>query len=329
MTTPTLRTAHDLLAAVPFLLGFHPADSVVVVTVRARAILFLARHDVPADARSAEAAAQQCAEVARGYDAEGAVVIGYGPAAPVGPAAERLAGALRRAGVPVLDELRVEGDRYWSHERPPEGLAFRPDRTEVAAAAVFAGQVALPDRAAMADRIKSVGGTARALMTDATGRACVRMARMLDRDLPESGLGRLVRRAGRTAVRDAESRHRAGHRLTDDEVAWLGLLLLEVVVRDYACERPGAEDWRLELWADVLRRVNPEYAAPPACLLGYVAWQQGQGALARMALQRSLQADPDYRLAQLLDRILDSGIPPAELRRKPAPARRPRRRRAA
>nr|WP_305070542.1 DUF4192 family protein [Micromonospora sp. 4G55] len=43
----TVRSPADLLAAVPYLLGFHPADSVVVVAMRAQRVVFAARADLP------------------------------------------------------------------------------------------------------------------------------------------------------------------------------------------------------------------------------------------------------------------------------------------
>ena len=42
-----VRSPADLIAAVPYLLGFHPADSVVAVALRGRQIIFAARADLP------------------------------------------------------------------------------------------------------------------------------------------------------------------------------------------------------------------------------------------------------------------------------------------
>jgi len=315
--TLTVRSDADLLAAIPYMFGFHPADSVVVVAFRGRTVMFAARQDLRPDGDHAEEAAGQAAEVVLRQDVDGAMVIGYGERDRVTPTVQRVSRALRLAEVPVVDELRLTGGRYWSYrceERgccPVEGRPHRPEETAVAAAATFAGQVALPDRAALIARIAAVTGAERKAMADATVRAEDRIAELMARDLPDAGLARAVRRAGRAAVRDAERRYRSGRRLTDDEVAWLGAMLVDVAVRDYAWERIGVETWCADLWTDVVRRVQPDYVPAPACLLGFAAWRQGQGALAYAAVDRALAADREYVMAGLLAQILGLGLSPA------------------
>jgi len=49
----------------------------------------------------------------------------------------------------------------------------------------------------------------------------------------------------------------------------------------------------------------------PAALLGFVAWQSGNGALANVALDRALAEDPHYSMAVLLRQAVDSGAPPS------------------
>jgi hypothetical protein len=122
-----------------------------------------------------------------------------------------------------------------------------------------------------------------------------------------------TRRAGRAAVRDAERVYRSGRRLTDDEAAWLGVLLVDIGVRDYAWQRCAGEDWRVGLWTDLLRRMPPRYVPAPAGLLAFTAWRQGQGALASAAVDRALEAEPHYSMAQLLGQVLDEGMSPEVL----------------
>jgi Domain of unknown function (DUF4192) len=122
-------------------------------------------------------------------------------------------------------------------------------------------------------------------------------------------------------------RYRSGGRLTDDEVAWLGMVLVETKIRDYAWMRTAGEDWRIDLWTDVTRRVDPLYVPAPAALLGFAAWRKGQGALANAALDRALSAEPYYPMAQLIGQILQEGVPPDLIDLTPprAPHRRNRR----
>src|SRR5690349_19587406 len=96
---PTLSLSYpaDALAAIPYLLGFHPTDSVVVLAIRGRHAVLAARHDLPpggapepAPAAGDSAAAGPGATVAglvahlaaavRQQSATAAIVVGYGPA---------------------------------------------------------------------------------------------------------------------------------------------------------------------------------------------------------------------------------------------------------
>ncbi|MBX6358354.1 MAG: DUF4192 domain-containing protein, partial [Micromonosporaceae bacterium] len=358
-TRLTVRSTVDLLALVPCLLGFHPADSLVVVAMRRGQVIFAARGDLPA-ARAPRAAsgalAGQLAAVVRRQGCEAAVVIGYGPADRVAAAAPVGCDALSRQGVQVLDALRVTAGRYFSllcadpRCCPPDGTAFDASASPLAAEAVFAGQVVLPDRDALVRQLAPVGGPARESMHLAAGRAEDRLARLLAGAAgatsgkpdagrpapggPETPAGRgaaAVLRAGRAAVRQALARGEAGQRLTDDEVAWLALLLCHPVVRDFAWQRTGPDDWQIALWTDVLRRVEPDLAAAPGSLLAFAAWRSGFGSLAGIALERALDADPAYPMALVLDDMLRRGLPPSTLDGWPAVGRggrRPRRRRA-
>jgi hypothetical protein len=333
-STLPVRSLREFLAAVPYVLGFHPADSVVVVALRGARIAFAARHDLPdlgTDAEQARAHAARTAELVVRQGAERAIVIGYGDPARVTPAVLRATEALRRRHFPVIDELRVTGGRFWSYGCkdldccPVDGTPCGPGDTAVAARATYQGKVALPDRDAFVAQLAPVAGDERSAMAAATDRAVERLAGLHTGD----DITRAVLRAGRTAVRDAERRYRSGSRLTNDDAAWLGVLLRDIRVRDHAWERCGAEDWRLRLWTDVLRRVQPPYVPAPGGLLAFTAWRQGQGALAAAAVDRALRADPDYPMAQLIGQALDEGLPPALLDepRRAGPAPRAGRRR--
>jgi len=306
----------ELIAAVPYLIGFHPADSIAVVAVRGKKVVFAARHDLPERELPADLAWADAAEVASVVASQGvtaATVIGYGEPARVAPTTFRVAEALSRANVPVLDQLRVTDGRFWSYlctERgccPDEGRPCLPADSAIAAAATYTGAVALPDRAALVDQIAPACGPEQAA---ATVRAERRLAALCDRESHEAGFVRQVRRAGRAAVREAERRYRSGKRLTDDEVAWLGVLLVHLPVRDYAWERTGDEPWWVGLWTTVLRRVEPMYVPAPACLLSFAAWRTGHGALARAAVDRAFAEEPQYAMASLLGDLLQLGVHP-------------------
>jgi len=55
----------------------------------------------------------------------------------------------------------------------------------------------------------------------------------------------------------------------------------------------------------------PDQVATPALsVLATFTWWRGDGALTRVALDRALRCDPDYRLALLLQRMVDLAIRP-------------------
>lgn len=322
----TVRSTADLITAVPYLLGFHPSDSLVVVAMRDHRVVFAARADLPTPAPP-DGMDQACAEVAayltqvvERQNVESVTIVGYGVPSRVTPAVDALRAAFGQVNRRVVDALRVTDGRYWSYLCdnpeccPPDGVPFDRTASPIAAAATVAGQVALPDRAALAGRIAAVEGTSREVTREATAQAMTRLADLLGGALPIEPAGdRILRRAGEPAVRQAADRYRDGGRLTDDEVAWLGLLLTHVPVRDHAWERIDTEEFHLALWTDVVRRVEPDLVPAPACLLAFAAWRAGQGALASLALERALRVRPDYSMALLLEDVLRQGIPPSML----------------
>jgi hypothetical protein len=325
----SVRSPLDLLAAVPYLLGFHPAQSLVVAGLRRSRLVFTARVDLPpagARAGTLRARARHTAAVIARQRVTGAILIGYGPADRVTPMVGVVRDALKERSIAVDEELRVEGDRYWSllcNEPgccPPDGLRLDPASTTVAATATLAGQVALPDRAALAAHVAPVAGAARSAVDRATERADERLGALLATAQPTDLLGgRALRAAGMAAVEEAIAHHRAGRPLAPDDVAWLTVVLLHPPVRDHAWAATDGEDWAVDLWTDVLRRAAADLVAAPASLLAFAAWRAGRGPLASVALERALQADPTYPMALLLEEVLCGGVPPSSLDGWPNP----------
>src|SRR5690349_21751200 len=216
----SLRSLDDLLAVVPYLLGFHPTECALLLGTRDSRIAFQLRADLPQAAEAGRFAARNADVVVR-QRATAAVLLGYGPGPTVTPVVDALRAALASRGVEVLDALRVDRGRYWSYLCteprccPAEGRRFDPASHPLAVEAVVAGRVALPSRRAPAERLAPIEGPARAAMTAATNRAGERLVRLLSSTSVDPGSG--ARAAGTDAVDRALARHRAGDRLTDDE----------------------------------------------------------------------------------------------------------------
>lgn len=297
----TVRNTSDLIAVTPYLLGFHPSDSIVVIGTVGPAVCFAARHDLPAPGADG---AEAIAALVAAQEPESVSVLGFGPPARVDHTVRALVQNLQTHGVRVLQRVRITGGRWWSYDCanpgccPPEGNPVPSPHSEIAASAVLQGQVALPNRQALVAQIAAVDGPQRDEMRQLTAQVCVRA--------PVSSDAR--RRAGRRLVRVAEERYASGRTLTLRETAELGILLADPWVFSHAVERTRDEAWRIGLWTEVTRRVEPAWTAPAAALLSYSAWRAGLGSLARVAIDRALLHDPGHRFSGALDRLLAAGI---------------------
>src|SRR5262245_30004287 len=84
----TLRTPTDVLAAVPYLLGFHPGESVVIIGLHGARLAFNVRADLPPAARPPHAGP---ADAGVPPDQPPAAAAPDRPADPAGQLAEQLA----------------------------------------------------------------------------------------------------------------------------------------------------------------------------------------------------------------------------------------------
>jgi hypothetical protein len=318
---------------VPHLLGFHPSRSLVVLGVRGRAdqVCLAFRYDLPdpPDTEvSADIAAHACAVLAR-TQITAAIVIGYGPATLAGPAIEPAAGAMLHAGVDVLAVLRAEGGRYWSALCrdpaccPADGACYDPCSHPAAAVLSQAGISAYPDRAALARTLEPPPGSAR-VTRQATSRA-LRRADTLIAAAQQAGTdpAAALAGAGRRAVRQAIWQYRSGAAaISAPRRAFLAVVLADLQVRDdaWALMDPEFRACHLRLWTDVVTGAAPEFVPGPASLLAFTAWQSGEGALANVAVERALAADPAYTMALLIGQAVQAGLPPSAARLPMTPA---------
>lgn len=86
---------------------------------------------------------------------------------------------------------------------------------------------------------------------------------------------------------------------------------------DGAATGPG--DWSEEVLAvrsrlvELARLVPEELIPPTLTLVAHLAWWSGDGTVAGIALERALEVDPDYRLADLMSGLLSHGVRPWDL----------------
>lgn len=300
-----INRREDLLGYVPYALGFHPANSIVLLGLsRLMQISLVTRAD--ADHPTREVTRHFCLTLQRARSVCGLFLLGYGPEAIGGPV-QTIARDLRARNYLVHEVLRVTDGRYHCLDcngcTAPSGRPFDVATTATAATMTYAGMVARPSRQDVEKLVRPIGGLAAVSMKQAVERAEQRFSGVRD--------NAMLLELGRQAVDEALARARERLKLSDDEVAWLSVLMVDSDVRDHAWTRTDGQDWQLEFWLDMTRRAEPILAAPMASLLAWCAWRQGDGGpLAIAALERAMRIDPDYDLARMLSELLFQSYPP-------------------
>ncbi|MFC6080008.1 DUF4192 domain-containing protein [Sphaerisporangium aureirubrum] len=327
--SPILLTSpDDILGAVPYLLGFHPAESLVVIAFSGRGargeLRVTTRWDLPAG----PGAFDRLVPLLRRERVTHTIVAGFGAGTLVTPAVEEVLRLLRDAGIEVIEALRADEARYWSYVCPrveccpPEGRRYDPVAGRVAARATVDGLVALPGREELRRSVRPVAGPARKAMREATELAASGVrSRLTGMAVPDEFPGLFVSE-GLARVRAAVGTSVAGGRLTDREAASIGLDLAVIRIRDEAwtliCDE--TENAHIALWGDLTRRLEPRFVPPVASLLAAASWRHGDCALAAMAVERALAEDPTYSMANLLAEGLRQLVSPTVLRdRMPTP----------
>lgn len=307
MTTPTfrIRSEADVLALVPYTLGFHPVDSLVLITLDGAKHPFQARIDLPDDLDLLPEIADSVVSAALRNGAERALVVLYTDDECLAQAtADATAALLDQAGVPVVLMIRADGSRWFrlGDGSSAEGEPYDVLGHELTSRAVLDGKVTYRDRGELADSLSPVDPVtvedveaehAALPALERTGQALLletlwmreQVVALLDPPhVPDiSTVARFLRALPVTDVRD---------------LIWCDI------------SRDNAESHSL-LWREVVRRSPEHLVAPAAGLLAFSAWLSGDGALAWCAVDRCLCADPDHVLGQLVGQALTSAMPPS------------------
>lgn len=319
-----MNSPEEILAAIPYLVGFHVRESVVVLVLTGSRVVLTARLDAvlddEIDARFSPEAKASAAdrirvaiEVNRG---DGLVLVGYHHriepmreflATLAGEGAERLTAG----GQGLIDVLLVD-KRRWYELLSPEpdadrGYPLDHDSVPTAAQAVYFGLNALPDRMALEQHVT--------LPTRESA------------DL----LGPLYDAVSRTiATLSAEERIALMTELLDAAIdegpneqacVQLAVLLAEIEVRDAVLLTTDITNaaLRMDVWMPVVRRSITGYELAPLGVLAMSAWLSGNGALQVICIQRLRALDPSYRLLGILEQINEAALPPSVWGRSPAP----------
>jgi hypothetical protein len=120
--------------------------------------------------------------------------------------------------------------------------------------------------------------------------------------------------SGVRAVTAAIRAYRNGGSITShDQLAWLAFTLDIPQVRDAAWQpmNPAHRHAHQRLWTTLTRLAPPGHVTAPAALLAFTAWQDGDGALANLALDRAQADSPGDDITRMLRAATISGAPPS------------------
>jgi hypothetical protein len=312
----------ELVAAIPGLLTFHPADSVVLLTYtgfRRLDLESVLRLDIPAPEHIGEVC-EQLRVVLRGHEATvvDLVVLGGDGADPPDRLPSR---ALVRRFTAELEEEeigvahavwapRIEpGATWWCYTDPAcTGPVHDPRESAFTAAFAAAGAVTFGSREELA-----------ALLAPDPEPDLTRRAALIDAHPPSDPHAEFqFLKDTLDVVADRMQTHpeHPVPDLDDPTIARLATALSTPDVREacLAFSLTGRARPAELLWTRLTRATPKSARADPASLLGVTCYLYGDGARAGIALDVALEANPDHRLTQTLRHVLDFGVPPRQFR---------------
>lgn len=323
-----ISTPTDLLNAVPFLLGFHPSSSIVVISVRDGRVGLTIRLDYPDD-RDCPQVADRLIDHLLDDGATGALTVIYRDGG-ADRAHERLLHALT-AGLDdhglVLHDALLVSEGHWcslldaSSAIPEQPL---PDFTSsvIAAEKVLQGS-ALP--LADEDALLRTLASQHTDLADAIRLACIARRDLVNRENILEGDGNRMRTVRKRHIQQgADSVDRifaqwlatgALAALDVDDLAGLMIGMHDVHVRDYAMgvHDDSQLDVALSLWRALLPLTPTGSIAPLATVLAAVAFESGDGVLAQRAIDRAFDDRQGYPMAALLRQAMEAGWSPAAM----------------
>lgn len=350
----TLRTPAELADALPYLLGFKPEESIVLIALHGERGRFggRARLGIPERSEDWPCVADQLARCLvggcerRGDRPDGIVAFlcrepragdsGQRVMERLRPLAQLLRTSCGDLEVPVFEVVCISDGRFWTYCCPdtrccpPEGIPLlRPGTSVLAAASTYMGV-----------RVDATQSGIRGRLTPWTTGGAVEQERALDA-ASLTLVPRILNEEGHdTAEETLDLARRIMARLTDappmsdtpaadgrddrliahDEAAALIIGLQVRTTRDRAAAwmEGAAAPAALRLWRALARRcVGPyaEHAAAPLALAGWVAWSLGDLVEGQEALDMALSVDPEYMFAQLLHHACNDGMDPESVRR--------------
>lgn len=330
----SIHGSQSVAAAVPLFLGFHPRESVVMLclTGTVKRLGASLRLGLPVGTSAEGAIARHLVQQATRH-ATGVVLLCFTddpnttlrgrPAYPRTSLIRRCLAELKDHGIPVMDAILVRDDLVWSYLVDDPRAPGRPvtsardrDLNRLQSSQAAAGRAVLSSRADLVASIAGPVGIAAARASEQIRIAGTRfIAAAVGLDHQQTvALGCSIADQRLTACWTA---HLAGAGTTPSLLADLVAVMTHVSIRDVVIS------WGIQRIADEplpmvmeIARWTPDDDAGPICLaLAIIAYREGDGALANVALDRVLKVEPKNRLAGILVATFSSGVHPSELDR--------------
>ena len=300
-----LGGGEDVASAIPYLLGFHPVESVVALVCADRRLVMTARLplelcDLPLELDETLATMAQRVPGGRW------ILAGYGhDRERVSDAIELVSALLGHDA--VVDALYIDEGRFWSLTCaqpgccPQEGRPYDASTSPAALRAVVAGLTALDRREDLLDRIRPPRGwTAR--------RARIRLddafatIRQQGHEATEKAFERLLQRG----AFDPDA-------LSSDDLAMMTACVHYPWLRDLAFRRMTSTTahTQVELWQSIVQATARDDQASALAMLGLACWISGDGAMQVVCLERGRKLAPEHPLLRLLDEANRTAAPPA------------------
>lgn len=289
-----MHNVDDLVSVVPYLIGFHPEESLVVMMLEQGRVAVTARVDLAA-VRGAEGLAALLGKLFERFPAAEAWFLAFTDDDVL--AWELLAECVEVVGSARLGRVLQVASGYWRADFPdgPTGSISG----EVSVAAAEAAVLGLPARSSRRDLRLGIAGPPPGELARLGTEFAARSAEL--EALGPRGRRRLLRRLLRTPahcrLEDCVRLALLADRL-EGQVA-----MLRTLCRENA-------DQQLELWTQVVRH-SPDDVRPAVLgLLGMAAWQTGDGALQVVCLEELDLMDASAPIAILLDLLNTNVVPP-------------------
>jgi len=290
-----LDSPEDLLITIPFLLGFYPQNSLIVLSLTGqRRLARVMRAEI--DVTNEREASRELISALTWQNIESVMLVAYTTGHSSTSFIEICESEIESAGFHLLESLVVLEDSWLSrrcagqcgscnHSGNPLPVL---ESSRMAAEHVIRGHL-LPcaSESDLASTLAYVG--AELEITESS------------LSVPESAVH----------LRGMWERWQGARTLSPADISLALVALENVALRDFAITMHDDAHLQgtVELWRTLLAQTPAGYRAPVASLLAATSYEAGEGGLARLALDEAFKDDPEYSLAHLLARAMEAGWP--------------------